>query len=142
MIEQKYIDRFNTKYEKKDSGCWEWTAGKDQDGYGVYNISVGPGKWKNIFAHRFSWLIANQQEWPADKPVARHTCNNSSCVRPDHIVPGTHKENAKDCYAAGRQSKNHDKIGMTVTCPYCNKTGGLGIMHRWHFDNCKNKELK
>ncbi len=29
---------------------------------------------------------------------------------------------------------NHD-----VTCPYCNKTGGLGGMKRWHFDNCKNK---
>lgn len=26
-----------------------------------------------------------------------------------------------------------------VTCPHCNKTGGTGIMHRWHFDNCKQK---
>jgi hypothetical protein len=91
-------------------------------------------------AHRFSWLIANQQDWPADKPIARHICNNPACVRPDHIVPGTHKDNAADCYTAGRQSKNHDTIGRTVTCPYCNKAGGLGIMHRWHFNNCKNKE--
>jgi hypothetical protein len=26
-----------------------------------------------------------------------------------------------------------------VTCPYCNKEGGEGLMHRWHFENCKNK---
>lgn len=140
MITQKYIDRFHTKYEKQKSGCWHWTAGKDADGYGVYNISAGLGKWKNIFAHRFSWLINNQLDWPTDKPVARHTCNNPGCVNPEHIVPGTHKENAADCYAAGRQSKNYDQIGITVTCPHCNKSGGLGPMHRWHFDNCKTKE--
>lgn len=26
-----------------------------------------------------------------------------------------------------------------VTCPYCGKEGGEGLMHRWHFENCKNK---
>jgi hypothetical protein len=24
-----------------------------------------------------------------------------------------------------------------MLCPYCNKTGGIGAMYRWHFDNCK-----
>lgn len=26
-----------------------------------------------------------------------------------------------------------------VICPYCRKEGGEGLMHRWHFDNCKYK---
>lgn len=26
-----------------------------------------------------------------------------------------------------------------ITCPYCSKVGGEGLMHRWHFDNCKYK---
>jgi len=26
-----------------------------------------------------------------------------------------------------------------VTCPHCNKTGGVTAMPRWHFDNCKNR---
>jgi hypothetical protein len=136
MTEQKYIDRFHTKYKVEPSGCWAWTAGKDVDGYGRYNISTGPGKWTNVAAHRFSWLIANQHKWPTDKPVARHLCNNPSCVNPAHIEPGTQKENAQDCYNAGRQSLNHSTIGKTVTCPHCGKQGGLGIMKRWHFDNC------
>jgi hypothetical protein len=28
----------------------------------------------------------------------------------------------------------------TVTCPHCNKQGGINNMSRWHFDNCKNKK--
>lgn len=39
------------------------------------------------------------------------------------------------------------KIKTTLTgkkyeklkCPYCNKKGGLNVMKRWHFDNCKKK---
>ncbi|MDA3779743.1 MAG: NUMOD3 domain-containing DNA-binding protein [Bacteroidales bacterium] len=26
-----------------------------------------------------------------------------------------------------------------ITCPYCGKIGGEGLMNRWHFNNCKNK---
>lgn len=26
-----------------------------------------------------------------------------------------------------------------VCCPYCDKTGALNLMKRWHFDNCKEK---
>ena len=26
-----------------------------------------------------------------------------------------------------------------VNCTYCNKTGGISSMARWHFNNCKNK---
>lgn len=26
-----------------------------------------------------------------------------------------------------------------IVCPHCNKEGGEGLMHRWHFDNCKFK---
>jgi hypothetical protein len=27
-----------------------------------------------------------------------------------------------------------------VMCPHCNKTGGIGAMKRWHFENCRTKE--
>lgn len=27
-----------------------------------------------------------------------------------------------------------------VACPHCGKEGGVGIMKRWHFDNCKQKK--
>ena len=28
-----------------------------------------------------------------------------------------------------------------VTCPHCNKSGGISAMTRWHFDQCKFKEI-
>jgi len=36
-------------------------------------------------------------------------------------------------------SWNKGKKRKEVECPHCNKTGGNGIMQRWHFDNCKLK---
>ena len=32
-----------------------------------------------------------------------------------------------------------DFTWKTVTCPHCFQEGGLNIMNRWHFENCKNK---
>lgn len=26
---------------------------------------------------------------------------------------------------------------QSVTCPHCGKSGGINVMHLWHFDNCK-----
>ena len=31
---------------------------------------------------------------------------------------------------------------QTVTCPYCQKTGGKPIMMRFHYDNCKQKRTE
>jgi len=32
---------------------------------------------------------------------------------------------------------NKGKTRPVLTCPHCNKSGGLGAMNRWHFNNCK-----
>ena len=42
----------------------------------------------------------------------------------------------------GRKRPDHSAALMgksrpTVTCPHCNKTGGINNMSRWHFDNCR-----
>jgi len=34
---------------------------------------------------------------------------------------------------------NMKKPKAKVTCPHCNKIGGVGSMGRWHFDNCFRK---
>lgn len=39
----------------------------------------------------------------------------------------------------GTPSKTKGIPREVVTCPHCGKTGGVGIMYRWHFNNCKNK---
>lgn len=39
----------------------------------------------------------------------------------------------------GKPSSNKGQPRKKITCPYCGKKGGEGLMQRWHFDNCKNK---
>lgn len=39
----------------------------------------------------------------------------------------------------GIPSLNKGVPRKKVTCPYCGKEGGEGLMNRWHFENCKYK---
>jgi hypothetical protein len=43
-----------------------------------------------------------------------------------------------------RQKMSEAKLGVSqeqVQCPHCGKIGGKSLMARWHFDNCKYKEI-
>lgn len=42
--------------------------------------------------------------------------------------------------AKGKIPWNKGKKRKQITCPHCGKTGGNGLMQRWHFDNCKTKK--
>jgi hypothetical protein len=52
-------------------------------------------------APRIAYLIENG-ELPE---VVRHTCDNSSCVNPDHLRSGTQAEDIRDRQARDRQAK-------------------------------------
>lgn len=44
----------------------------------------------------------------------------------------------------GRQSLSNAHKGRKheiITCPHCSKQGGVTAMPRWHFDNCKEKQI-
>jgi len=139
----KAIERFNSKFEKKDSGCWEWIAFRDADGYGQFTLNV-PGKKHMLRAHRFSWIIANKQDWPTDKPVARHLCNNPCCVNSEHITPGTVSENTIDSINAGTFVKNYGARKPVMT-PLGEFESGqkaaraLGISHQTLIEWMKTK---
>jgi len=38
-----------------------------------------------------------------------------------------------------RSNRAKQIFSKKAECPYCNKTGNVGNMKRWHFDNCKYK---
>lgn len=79
------------------SGCWEWQRAKDSRGYGKCNI--GGGKWDR--AHRVSYREFNGQI--PDGLVVRHTCDNTSCCNPEHLIVGTMSDNMNDCKVRGRR---------------------------------------
>ena len=104
-ITKKVKDNLHLKYNISRNGCWNWLRYTDCDGYAQIILRDYNGKRNICRAHRVSWMIHHQCDWPANKPVARHTCHNPSCINPLHIIPGTEKENTQDCILAGRFSK-------------------------------------
>ena len=96
MFDTKVVERFWSKVCISKDGCWEWLGCK-RSGYGAMRVGE-----KSLAAHRFSWMLHNQQEVPEGKIVC-HKCNNPSCVRPSHLYVGTHSDNLRDAHKAGTQ---------------------------------------
>jgi hypothetical protein len=90
--------RFNEKVDRSGE-CHEWQAQTDPDGYGRFWAG---GRKRQ--AHRVAYYIVHT-ELPK---VVRHTCDNPSCVNPDHLKGGTQRENIADRQAKNRQAKGRE----------------------------------
>lgn len=88
--------RFDELVNKHESGCWLWTGWKNPDGYGKVRF-----QGRRLFAHRFSYERVNGLV--PHGLVVRHTCDQRSCVNPDHLVVGTQADNIRDMVSRGRQ---------------------------------------
>jgi DNA-binding CsgD family transcriptional regulator len=91
----KQIQNFWAKVNKSGN-CWEWTGAKKKRGYG--NVSINH---KVYSAHAISFLLANGR-MPLAGFIILHTCDNPTCVNPDHLREGTHIENMLDMRRKGR----------------------------------------
>lgn len=89
--------RFWSKVNKKNpSDCWEWTAGKFQNGYGSFRF-----KGCSHGSHRVSFTLNCGN--PNDVLIL-HKCDNRLCVNPSHLFSGTHCDNMADMKTKGRSA--------------------------------------
>lgn len=100
-------ERFWSKVDKTaEGGCWLWTGGIGQSGYGQITI-----KYQQLRAHRVS-LELSVGPAPEGKPLAIHGCRNKHCVNPKHLRWGSHRENMGDRDKDGTTAR-HETHGMT-----------------------------
>ena len=91
-------ERFWSKVRKTD-GCWLWDGARIKNKYGTFRLDPGA----TVRAHRMSWELTNG---PIHNDLhVLHKCDNPSCVRPDHLFLGTHKENMMDMSKKGRSPR-------------------------------------
>jgi hypothetical protein len=88
------MERFWNKVDKSN-GCWVWTGGKSNKGYGRFKV-----KGSLVSSHRFSWELKHGKI-PEGLLICHH-CDNPSCVRPDHLFLGTYSDNKIDADKKGR----------------------------------------
>jgi hypothetical protein len=77
-----------------NNGCWIWQR-ETHKGYGRIYFDG-----KRMRAHRASYMAFNG-ELQEDMSVC-HSCDNPTCVNPEHLWLGSHSENMRDGYRKGR----------------------------------------
>lgn len=127
--------------------CWEYNGAKNNIGYGMIR-----DEQKMRTTHRVSFEEHNNVKIPAGLCVC-HTCDNPSCVNPDHLWLGTRKQNTDDMIAKGRglswggntnPGRIHPRLGKSIpktTCEHCHRDIANNVFSRYHGENCKLNPL-
>jgi len=92
---------------KQNGECLECHRGIDSRGYP--EIKIKKKRW------RISRLILFLRGEDIEGLQAIHSCDNPSCVNPDHIRSGTGKENMADCVARDRINKGEFRPQAKLT---------------------------
>lgn len=82
----KTIEKFAARFVISNSGCWEWKAGMNIQGYGRFYDSP-----KVQAAHRFGYEIVKGKV--PDNLQVDHLYRNRKCVNAAHLEAVTPREN-------------------------------------------------
>ena len=97
------------------AGCWEWQGATVAAGYGCVRVHG-----KLYLNHRVSY---EYHHGPIPEGlIVRHTCDNPPCFNPDHLLVGTHADNARDKVERGRhhyvlRERQYCQKGHDLTLP-------------------------
>lgn len=81
--------------------------------------TVGIG-YKYVRANNEDWYAHHIADFIARGPapvgtIRRHTCDHPNCIRPSHIIRGTHADNVADKVSRERQPRGTSHINSMLT---------------------------
>ena len=108
---------------KKSGDCILYTGALDKYGYGKFTIGS-----KHVTAHRASYELL-VGKIPQGLLIL-HSCDNRSCIRPNHLRPGNPIDNVKDMWSRKRNKNSHFyKQKSRTTCIHGHKLIGENVYH-------------
>jgi hypothetical protein len=105
------LERFMSKVNKTENGCWLWTAGCNRDGYGGFGYNG-----RSRLAHRVSWML-HRGDIPEGVCVL-HNCperDDERCVNPDHLFLGNRSDNMQDAIRKGQTAVGEKNARSKLT---------------------------
>lgn len=83
------------------SGCWIWVGNRQQEknrrlAHGRVNVHG-----TKMYAHIVVYELATKKRL-SKRRILRHSCDNAKCCNPNHMIPGTQRQNVLDSVRAGR----------------------------------------
>jgi hypothetical protein len=130
QFSQEFIDRFWSRVEKQDQGCWLWTGRREWNGYGRVRVCAARKGSTHMVTHRVSYLL-HYGHIEAGMNVLHH-CDVPACVNPAHLYAGTQAENMADRGRRGRGAK---------TRTFLNPVKALEIRRRYAAGGCSQVTL-
>lgn len=100
-----------------NTGCFLWLGRISASGYAVSRINA-----KEILSHRAAYQLAHHVRLTPEQRVC-HSCDQPTCINPEHLFIGTPLINSSDMVLKGRS--NRRKSGL----PYGVRSDRYG-----HFD--------
>lgn len=111
----------------RSEGCWLWQGGRQSHGYG----SLG---WHGrvVQAHRLAYELTYGPIPPGMS--VRHTCDVTSCCRPDHLLLGTQRDNVADMVARNRMRRGEQRPHAKLSAESVRQIRSLYEQGGWSFE--------
>jgi len=107
-------ERMMERVEIKKNGCWIYTGFVNEYGYGrIRNNGFKYLTHRLSFEHFFGSI--------PEGILVCHKCDIPSCVNPQHLFLGTHKDNFDDALKKGRRNPVEQAKNRWKKCPTLRK---------------------